>query len=286
MQSTNGTFGRTLVILAFGVVVPVLAVFGEDVPRWIKQSLGVQPAPAVFAQTASAADSAEMSLPAWAGGDRPATMLPPFSGDAPEPFYAGGPAPDALVCSLGETCSFSPSQIGSEAASSLVLNEPLPPSAVTQPLVTVQEVVPASAPAVYGRAPIPAMLALARPSAASGESSRLFEGTADGTLAPAAAPPATANSGPETAFPPVATPPSSGHIDQFTAIQQRLQQLGATYYLLETWGSDRNLYRFYCTMAVGGNANYTRCFEQTDRDPLQAMAKVLSEVEAWRAGQL
>jgi len=73
--------------------------------------------------------------------------------------------------------------------------------------------------------------------------------------------------------------------EQFTAIQDRLRQLGATYYLLESWGNRDQLYRFYCKMAVGGNPNYTHYFEATDSDPLRAMARVLREVEAWLARQ-
>ena len=55
----------------------------------------------------------------------------------------------------------------------------------------------------------------------------------------------------------------AGAADQFRAIQERLRQLGATYYLLESWGNQQQLYRFYCKMAVGGSAQYTRCFEAT-----------------------
>ena len=73
--------------------------------------------------------------------------------------------------------------------------------------------------------------------------------------------------------------------DQFTAIQDRLRQLGATYYLLESWGNREQLYRFYCKMAVGGNPNYTHYFEATDSDPLQAMARVLRQVETWLASR-
>ena len=54
-------------------------------------------------------------------------------------------------------------------------------------------------------------------------------------------------------------------------IPKRLQQLGATYYVLESWGNDQQLYRFYCKMAVAENADYTHCFEATDADPRQAM---------------
>ena len=67
--------------------------------------------------------------------------------------------------------------------------------------------------------------------------------------------------------------------DPFRYIQDRLRQLGATYYLLESWGNQQQMYRFYCKMAVGGSAAYTRCFEATNSNPLQAMRQVLRQVE-------
>jgi len=76
-----------------------------------------------------------------------------------------------------------------------------------------------------------------------------------------------------------------GRNDPFTSIQQRLRELGATYFLLESWGSQGQLYRFYCKMAIGGNSNYNRYFEATDPDAIRVMSKVLNEVEAWRAGR-
>ena len=77
----------------------------------------------------------------------------------------------------------------------------------------------------------------------------------------------------------------SGQSDRFTSIQQRLRELGATYFLLESWGSQGQLYRFYCKMAIGGNSNYSRYFEATDPDAIRVMSKVLGEVEAWRASR-
>lgn len=74
--------------------------------------------------------------------------------------------------------------------------------------------------------------------------------------------------------------------ERFTAMERRLRENGATYYLLETWGNEGELYRFHCKMAIGNNPNYTRHFEATDRDALKAMAQVLERVEAWRAGRL
>ncbi len=74
--------------------------------------------------------------------------------------------------------------------------------------------------------------------------------------------------------------------DRFTEIERKLREYGATYYLLETYGSQGELYRFHCRMAVANNGQYTRLFEATDRDALKAMADVLGRVEAWRGGQI
>ena len=98
------------------------------------------------------------------------------------------------------------------------------------------------------------------------------------TVAPGMAPPTTAPGALSPASEPAAR-------DRFSVIQDRLRQLGATYYLLESWGSQRQLYRFYCKMAIGGNPNYTRYFEATDSEPLRAMAQVLGQVESWRKGR-
>jgi hypothetical protein len=75
-------------------------------------------------------------------------------------------------------------------------------------------------------------------------------------------------------------------VDQFMYIQQRLRELGANYYLLENWGDQGECYRFHCRVAVAGNADFTRHFECTDRDPLRAMTRVLGDVETWRQSGL
>ena len=77
--------------------------------------------------------------------------------------------------------------------------------------------------------------------------------------------------------------PSAPATDRFTYVLGRLKELGAVYYLLETWGSEGQRFRFHCKMAIGGNPGYTRHFEATDAEPVQAIARVLSEVETWRA---
>lgn len=74
----------------------------------------------------------------------------------------------------------------------------------------------------------------------------------------------------------------AGGLDRFTRIERRLRELGATYYLLESRGTQSNLFRFHCRMAIGGARHHNRHFEATDNDPLGAMNQVLREVERWR----
>jgi len=77
-----------------------------------------------------------------------------------------------------------------------------------------------------------------------------------------------------------------GENGQFAWFEKKLREYGANYYLLETWGNEGELYRFQCKMAVANNPAYSRHFEAMDRDKLQAMARVLEQVEAWRNGRL
>lgn len=76
--------------------------------------------------------------------------------------------------------------------------------------------------------------------------------------------------------------PPSSQDGEFQQISQRLQELGATYYRLESWGSGRPLFRFQCRMAIMGSSGLTRQFEATDQDPAQAMRQVLNQIEAWK----
>jgi hypothetical protein len=74
--------------------------------------------------------------------------------------------------------------------------------------------------------------------------------------------------------------------EEFTRIQQRLRGLGATHYMLETWGPTGEAYRSQCRMAAGHDAHYSRHFEATDVEPLRAMRTVLEDVESWKSGRL
>jgi hypothetical protein len=91
-------------------------------------------------------------------------------------------------------------------------------------------------------------------------------------------------SGPSHDSPPASPelPQASG---QFAEVERQLRELGAKYYLLETWGARGQYYRFHARMGMGSQSGCVRYFEATDPDPLQAMAKVLGQVRCWQASQ-
>jgi hypothetical protein len=66
--------------------------------------------------------------------------------------------------------------------------------------------------------------------------------------------------------------------------QERLAALGAINWRLENWGSE-GLYRFSCAVSLAGGSRSTRYFEAVAPRAEVAIERVLSEVEAFRAGQ-
>lgn len=80
----------------------------------------------------------------------------------------------------------------------------------------------------------------------------------------------------------VSTPSNQEGAGLFRGIQERLRDLGATYYRLESWGEKGELFHFQCRVAVDGHTNFTRHFEATGDDPLNAMDAVLREIEDWK----
>lgn len=99
---------------------------------------------------------------------------------------------------------------------------------------------------------------------------------------PGAMSPANVSSPPPTTL---AAGLNPAHSDRFSAMEQRLRHSGALYYRLESWGNDPGLYRFYCRMPIAGNVNVTQNFEATDKDALQAMSRVVAQVDQWRTGR-
>ncbi len=72
---------------------------------------------------------------------------------------------------------------------------------------------------------------------------------------------------------------------RLVTIQRRLRELGASYYLLEKWGTEGQLFRFHCRVAFGEGGSANRHFEAINPDARTTMQEVLTQVEAWRGAQ-
>ena len=263
MQSSAATAFRAVVMLACLIVIPLAALVGTELPDLAKNllrdhlglvsissqsSLNDGPAFASVAQAAppygtQAAPAADWGANGWSFDPRWSGQKNQL-GQLPQPLPAGSPAVASKIA-------------GAFGASG-------------------------DAARVHGGATQGAMLASHhQPAASSGglEFLRWPENPMNDDSNAHAVTPAAAF-GPPDPTPAVVGQPSG---ERFTEIQQRFRHLGATYTLLETWGDQGQLYRFYCRIGMAGSSTYSRYFEATDEDPLGAMDKVLAQVEAWRS---
>jgi len=67
------------------------------------------------------------------------------------------------------------------------------------------------------------------------------------------------------------------------AMERRLRELGATYYVLEKWGEGADRYRFECHVAIATDADHNRYFDATAERPDSAVDAVLRQVERWQS---
>ena len=76
----------------------------------------------------------------------------------------------------------------------------------------------------------------------------------------------------------------SSSSNEIKYVLERLQKLGATYFVLEPCGDEKREFRFFCRMSIGGNPRVTQPFWCFDNDPMKAMTRVLKQVEDWQSG--
>ena len=277
MQSSTTVACRALVMLACLIVIPLAAVFGTSLPKLVKALLEGRRGE----RTASAGDVLAEAPPFGSTRD----PVPP-SGSSD-----GAPAPAWPRDDLNVAPGWPTGPVQADSGTHLLPGPMARDSTPTGGIESVLAGVPAP--------PLPSGTALAS-----------FESQVEPPLGSASSdwpdpfppepPPAARtdrdlvpvveagrfrSAGPPSGGPVAeSTPPQSlPAADQFALVQRRLDELGATYYRLESWGNEGRLYRFYCRMAIGGSSSYTRHFEAKDPDALGAMARVLREVEAWRA---
>jgi hypothetical protein len=104
----------------------------------------------------------------------------------------------------------------------------------------------------------------------------------DGRLTPPEQLPTTDRNGDPASQ--VGTSSNTSANNQLMVVVKRLQELGATYFVLELCGDQKDSFRFFCKMSIGGNPQVTKPFWSFDRDPLKAMMRVLKQVEESQIG--
>ena len=320
MQSSTVLAFRALVMLTCLVLVPLAALFGTPLAGMLASAIGSRGGDSAAPHAAlSSAESAPPPLfqsttgltAAPATTANAATPTPPPSAQAPAPaapaasvavatpaapaaanaWPAGAPTAigtaladmpaslDATLSNASPTPTVDPAAALAAHASTSLLNSASPIGA---------NLPPSDAGVRTASTAPPAMPSYPNTGYAAPPPGAFVSPIATGAPPVASQPAAPPTTPPAVGGNAAAAPPTSDAVrnarDRFTQIQEELRARGATYYLLETWGSDGSLYRFHCKMAVDGEAGYTRQFEATDGDPLRAMEWVLSEIAAWQRG--
>lgn len=282
MQSSTTVLCRALVMLTCLITIPMVALFGTSLPQMARTLLDrrVDPGEAAanerFDEAPSfAADGAAMD---------PTATSPPLEG------------PRVNIPDRGPTAyarhGTTPAGPPNSGPSARPLPQPVGPANHADGMVPVGYDAPVGhrmvTPPPWRRDPAGQATGGSAPGSA-GDASRA------GAVQPAALVPVTPfpDAAPQAGAPVApgvpavggnASPALMSSAEAFLAIQERLRRLGATYYRLESWGSQQPLFRFQCEMALDESPHLTQHFEATDGDPLRAMSKVLAEVETWKAG--
>ena len=290
-QSSAVVTFRAFVMVAFLVAIPAVALFGTNLPDTLRQlaerHLGISFNGTSPGTLSDAPLIAARSNGALGSGGVPADAAPVAPVDISIPTESFTPPANPGGAMAGLPMAIPPAADRFAQATPLPAATPPPPSAMpasaTIPAHVDGSVVPVGYNAPLDPAAVPAV-----PSSFTPPRSFNFPGAA----VPRPFPPMEQSAQPVSVPSPMASPAgASPAADNASAgeslprIERRLRELGATYSLLESWGNQGQLYRFYCKMGIGGNSNYTRYFEATDADPLRAMNIVLQQVEAWRAGR-
>ncbi|MBX3414927.1 MAG: hypothetical protein KF708_19740 [Pirellulales bacterium] len=259
MQSGPIVLVRAVVMLTCMIVVPLVAIFWKHWPEAID-----------LARQGEWSELADMGLKiVTQSGPQPSTThepsqeAPAFAADASSAaaLAANASSAPATTAALGANPPAALTSAPPQMLSEMTVNNFSPPAQAPPAVATVGYTAP-----VGGSAMTPSV----------GTSLSEAGETAQAMPAHFAHTPPLPSPGPGNDAP---------QANPFRDMEQRLRALGATYYLLESWGTTGNLYRFHVKMALAGNPSYNRHFEATDADPMMAMRHVLSEVEAWRNGQ-
>jgi hypothetical protein len=307
MQSSTAIAMRALIMLIVLISVPLFAIFGKSLPDVVKGLLdgrGLVLGPAPGTETPSAQNPPAASNPfAQSGPYRAAPEANAATGSlsapaAPAAMNAGVAAPSAAALSGTPNLLSSPAATSSGA----MAGNRLPALPAGNPMGSAPSTIdPMTSRAATAVPPLPsaggAMPSDGRTMSAGAQPASFLSSPESTPMTPADTM-SRDNSGAGFAAGGQSTSPYATNVrptgevsaastvgsdEKFRQAEMRLRELGATHYMLETWGPDNNRYRFVCKMAIGGNAEVNRYFQAIDDTPWQAMDTVLKQVEQWRA---
>jgi hypothetical protein len=278
MQSSTAIAFRALIMLIFLISVPLLAIFGKDLPGVIKGVLDgrlsvqvtEQPKPAENSIVAapSSAPTGQQGTPLNPFAEPAPYRAPPVAADQTVPGTPPVPTPNNLTPAAGFQ------NAGAQTPPTANLIPPpgnLPPNGGT-PAILASGTNP---PQGMGQPQPPADWPALPPTQTQPDA---FQPPVDTRPIHDRQPPQQ----PVTPDGLAGGSPNQTGDDKFRQAESRLRELGATQYILETWGAQNEQYRFTCRMAVGQSVGVTQHFEAVKADPWQAMQDVLRQVEDWQ----
>lgn len=260
---------RTTVMIAFLVSIPLLAVVGTGLPGSLRRAVSGGE-PSFSSRSASAATSAPASPSSLVDGDPP------------------GPADAALPAPRPEAQMPQPSSRPVEAFAAVSAPE-APPA---RPVASVTEVrvesstprarivgvrgvpdraPPAATAPLWAPAPRTAASSFGRQTTAHFESSQRQDPARLGKNASK-----QRNGMQATAY---STSPADDSADALARSEQRLRELGAGPYRLETWGESGQLFRCTAYVTLPGHRRTSRHFSAVAASPAKAVELLLQDIE-------
>ncbi|HUY87950.1 MAG TPA: hypothetical protein VMV10_04365 [Pirellulales bacterium] len=296
---------RTIVMIAFLVAIPLMAVFGTGLPTSLRSAMQGGSAeshfaPAVERQTdpvpsaTSLAESSSTTEHRLAPADRAATVRP--ASESSEGHQAADEPGRALQADASSPFSDRAPRATITGVRTLAAS---PRARITQ-VRTLHETEGLRAPTPTAPLWAPGPRTAASPrvgnTTAHFEASDLRHRLAPPRENPSSAPNRSASDGSwqATAYSQraKAAAPAPGNEesavdanDPFARGERRLRQYGATHYRLESWGDGGELFRCSANVALPNHRYGARHFEATAASPSQAIDRLLEKVEAWRAAQ-
>lgn len=278
---------RTIVMIAFLVAIPLMAVFGTGLPSSLRTAMQGGTAhshPLAAGEPAPSANTTN-KLAESAPADK---LLAPGGVEATGGIGAGGAGHRSSQPSPGGLRAPRASIVGVRAS------DGLPRARITQ-VRPADDSPPASASAPPPTAPLwaPAPRTATTPQSRNTTVHYSASGSRHRAAPPQPAQPAgaeatwqaTAFSAPIAEAPVPASDRGDSASDPFARGEQRLRQYGATRYRLESWGDGGELFRCSANVALPDHPHGARHFEAVAASPSQAVDRMLEQIEAWRAAK-